>query len=797
VVNNFLIIGAGISGLTLALELLKGGCSVRILEASDAVGGLAKSVCINGNMIDFGPHLFHSAHPEIIKYWRSLVGNALQERDFYSGNFKNGNIYDYPINRETGPRQYGEDIWKKIADELSHTDFKRIQASENYYEYVRALAGDTLAEMFFTKYPQKLWGICTEKLSARFAPKRIEIRDERRPFHSGPGRFAGVIEGGCGVLAKALEREIIALGGEIICNSPVTSVMFNDDQTKLEAVITKGRMLVDVSDSCVISTIPVDKLAALYGETTSLYFRNIILVNLVCAGVDPFPKDYDWLYFDSDDIPFHRVGVQTRFSRKNVRDGNHILCCEVAYDPKEEVDLGSLESECISNLVNLGFINSESVVDAYTVDIGPVYPGYFIGHEHELARINSIFGKTNNLYQTGSLSDYAYSDLQVLTAKSIDLARELVTLNTASKSELLKNTLLKKAKKEFRFGRTLISADNGVDPFLIAEIGLCHNGSVEMAKQLIQKSKSSGFSAAKIQSYQQGRISKKSRTSRYFEETLDQEESISDQIDKLIFSYSELEDIFSFAKSIDYDLFSTPFDKYSADILESLNVAGYKISSMDLVNIPLIDYVARKGKPVILSTGMATIGEIDDAIQCVLRAGNDQICVLHCVSSYPCPINQSNLSRITRIRDTFGVVSGYSDHTVEIYTPAFAVLQGARVIEKHVTLNKGLDGPDHNFSLNPIEMSEMVDLVKKAHEALNGMGLRGSEAELTAKANLRRSLYAACNMGPGDIFTESALAIKSPGDGIPVRYRDIILGKRLLKGISEDTPLTWGHFLNE
>lgn len=796
-VNDFLIIGAGISGLTLALELLKGGCPVRVLESSDTPGGLAKSVYINENMIDFGPHLFHSAHPEIIEYWRSLVGSALQERDFYSGNFKNGIIYDYPINRETGPQQYGESNWKKITDELSHTNFERIKASKNYYEYVRALAGNTLAEMFFTKYPQKLWGIHTEKLSARFAPKRIEIRDERRPFHSGPGRFAGVIEGGCGVLAKALEREIVSLGGKIIYEASVTSVMFNYDRTKLDAVIINNGTSIDVSDSCVISTIPIDKLAALYGEPTSLYFRNIILVNLICTGKDPFPLNYDWLYFDSEDIPFHRVGVQTRFSRKNVRKGNHILCCEIAYDPKDAVDMRHLESECISNLVNLGLLNSESIIDAYTVDIGPVYPGYFIGHEYELSRLNSIFGKTNNLYQTGSLADYAYSDLQVLTAKSIDMARELISLNTSSKSELLKKSIIKKAKNEFQFGRSLISSEKEVRPFLIAEIGLCHNGSVEMAKQLIYESKTSGFSAAKFQSYQPGRISKKSRTSRYFEETLDQEESISDQIDKLIFNYSDLEEIFSFAKSIDFDLFSTPFDKYSVDILESLNVSGYKISSMDLVNIPLIDYVARKGKPVILSTGMATIGEIDEAIQSVLRAGNDQLCVLHCVSSYPCPIEQSNLSRITQIKDTYGVVSGYSDHTVEIYTPAFAVLQGARVIEKHITLNKGLDGPDHNFSLTPIEMREMVNLVMKAHEALNGNGLRGSDVELTAKANLRRSLYANSNLGPGDILTESALVIKSPGDGIPVKYRDIILGKRLIKGISEDTPLTWNHFLND
>lgn len=796
-VNDYFIIGAGVSGLTLAVELLRKGCTVTVIEACDAPGGLAKSEYINGNMVDFGPHLFHSAYPEIIEYWRSFVGEDLQEREFYSGNFKEGAIYDYPINRETGPQQYGDALWKEISGELAQTDFVSIKSATNYFEYVRALAGDKLAEMFFTRYPEKLWGIDTKELSARFAPKRIEIRDERRPFHSGPGRFAGVINGGCGVLARALEQEVYKLGGELMYEAPVTSLSFADNQSEINAIFVNGNVRIEATNSCIVSTIPVDKLADLYGESTSLYFRNIVLVNIMCEGEDPFPVDYDWLYFDSADAPFHRVGVQTRFSRKNVVDGIHILCCEIAYDAKQEIDLDAVESECIAVLDRLGFLASGSVVDTHTVDIGPVYPGYFIGHEHELSRLNAIFGKTKNLYQTGSLADYAYSDLQVLTAKSMDLARELATLSTDTQSELVKNSVSRAAQQEFTFGSRLISADVEVPPFLIAEIGLCHNGSVEMAKQLILACKTSGFSVAKIQTYQEGRISKKSRTSRYFEETLDQEESISDQIDKLIFSHRELEEIFSFARSIDYDLFSTPFDKGSVDLLESFNVAGYKISSMDLVNLPLIEYVASTGKPVILSTGMATIGEIDDAIQCVFRAGNEKVCVLHCVSSYPCPIEQSNLSRIGKIRETFGVISGYSDHTIEVVTPAFAILQGARVIEKHVTLDKGLDGPDHNFSLVPEEMAQMVDLVSQAYAATRGNGLRTSDAELSAKSNLRRSLYAASTMGPGDIITESTLAIKSPGDGLPVKYRDIVLGRRLIKSVSEDSPLTWEHFLND
>ena len=217
-----------------------------------------------------------------------------------------------------------------------------------------------------------------------------------------------------------------------------------------------------------------------------------------------------------------------------------------------------------------------------------MYPGYYVGHEHELSKAMTFLGMFPNLYYSGSLAEYAYSDQQVITAKSIDLAAELITLGKHNISDILKSQAMAKPSKEFNFGRNTISLDSSKDPFLIAEIGLCHNGSVQMCKELILESKKSGFSSAKIQTYEIGRLSKKSRTSRYYGETLDQEESISDLLDKLIFSPDELKEIFSYADDIDFDIFSTPFDIDSVNLLEKLNVKGYKVSSMDLINIPLI-----------------------------------------------------------------------------------------------------------------------------------------------------------------------------------------------------------------
>lgn len=795
-VKDYVILGAGISGLTLALEFLRAGKFVRVIEAASSVGGLAKSVKYNDYIVDYGPHLYHSAHPEIIEYWRELVGDALVSKDFYSGNYIDGKIYDYPVNLETADAQYSKEEFDTIQSDLSKIDQNELYDAANYHDYVRSLAGTFLADKFFTKYPKKLWGIDTKTLSARFAPRRIEIREKRLPFHAGPGRFAGIIEGGCGVLAKSLHQEILNLGGEVILNSRVDNIEL-DDRNNVTALTGNSGHHHVVEDSCVISTIPINSLANLLHYPTDLYFRNILLINIVIRGSDPFPQNYDWLYFDDDNVPFHRVGVQTRFSRIDIKDDLHILCCEVAFDQGQTLKYDEIETKCISTLAGMGFLDQDLIENVHTFDIGPVYPGYYIGHEHELNRVNALIARHGNLYQTGSLADYAYSDLQVLTAKSIDLAKELLTLSTASVSEILKSKPIVRPNSEFFFGNSLVSSDRTKPPFLIAEIGMCHNGSVDLCKKLILKSKNNGFSAAKIQTYQTGRISKKSRTSRYFEETLDQEESISDKIDKLIFSIEEMAEIFAYAKSLNFDLFSTPFDLISAEILMGFNVPGFKISSMDLVNLPLIKQVASYGKPVILSTGMATVGEIETAINVVLGEGNSDLCVLHCVSAYPCPIEEANLGRIKLISDTFGVISGFSDHTVEYHTPAFSLAYGAQVIEKHVTLDKGLDGPDHNFSLIPSEMKLMNDLVSCAFKAANGKGFMVSDIELSAKSNLRRSLYANGKLSRGDVITSENISIKSPGDGIPVKYLNLILGKRIIRSIEDDYPVSWGDFFNE
>ena len=797
--KQFLVLGAGVTGLTVARELLEKGEKVTVLESSNNVGGLAQSQTINGVSIDYGPHLFHSAHKEIIDYWRGLVGDSLVEKQFYAGNFQGGEIYDYPVNRETISDQYTAEEVKVIEDQLNKTDASKLSSARNYHEYVRALAGDFLAEKFFTRYPSKLWGMDTKELSAKFAPRRIDIREKRLPFHAGPGRFAGIIEGGCGKLAQKLAERIEALGGEIKFNTEVTGIHYegNANSKRISALSLNGGETIDTADSIVVSTLPVTTMANLTDVNSTLYFRSILLINLVIKGSDKFPAAYDWLYFDDPNIPFHRVGMQTRFSREGIPDGHQVMCCEIVFqDHLTDKNIENLTAETIEHLTKFGFVKEDEIVDVAPMNIGPVYPGYFNGYEAEYSRVAGLLGSYDNLYLLGSLAEYSYADLQILTAKAIDLAAEISTINESVSSELLRTTRIARPAQSIKFGAAEISSDPETPVFLIAEIGLAHNGDVDVCKQIIDHAVEAGFSAVKIQTYNEGRLSKKTRVARYYEESLDQEESLADFLDKIIFSRSELEEIKSYCEKIGVVFFSTPFDLDSFRALDDLGCPGFKVSSMDIVNIPLIKAIAETGKPVILSTGMATMGEIEEAVGVCLAAGNPNVMVLHCVSSYPCALEFANLPRIKRIADAFGVITGYSDHTIEHEAPALSVVSGARIVEKHVTLDKGMDGPDQHFSINPDEMVKMVDLVRKAERAVAPHVMDVSPVELAARQNLRRSIYVSCDLGPGDMLTDETMVIKSPGDGIPARYYDILLGRRIIRNIESDSPLNWDDIMS-
>lgn len=794
--ETFHIIGAGISGLTLALELLKKEKNVRIYEKLKYVGGLTRTEKINGTNFDCGPHLFHTNNKEIKDYWMNLLGNEISEPKLYGANYKSGKIYEYPISVQSLKTQYSSNEKNIILGQLKNIKSQNKLSAKNYSEYVNNIAGEFLTEIFFTKYPEKLWGIQPKNLSARFAPRRVEIRDKKRPFHSGKGKWAGVLKNGCGALAQALEKKINEHGVYIEYNSNLTAYLFKDNSVKnnykqIDTIKFAEKSVNLQGNDFVISTMPITSLAKILKIKNKLWNRSLKIVCLLVDEKIDLDEKYDWIYYDSKEIIFHRVTNQNSFSVSGLKKNQTILSCEIAYNENDKIDKKSdkiIIDQCIKDLKSVGVIKKEKVVQKHLIDAKAVYPGINVGYEEELGRVKGLLSFVDNLYTHGALAEYEYADTQVLTAKSIDLANELTKQVKLGKNPLKKlNKVI--PEKSFFIDNTKVGINEKC--YIIAEIGLNHNGDVELCKKLIDQAKLSGANAVKLQSYNLGRVSKKARTSRYYEDLVDTQDSLSDIVDSAQLNFSNTRKIFNYAKSKKITIFSTPFDLDSLKNLEKLNCPAYKISSMDVVNIPLIREVAKTGKPMILSTGMSDITDISDALEAVLSGGNSKIALLHCVSTYPCSPSNANLPLIKKLSETFNITTGFSDHTSGYDVTLASIPLGAKIIEKHFTLDKKMDGPDHNFSLEVNELTRLVSGVKRIEESLYDHGFGVLACEIDTAQNLRRSIFLSKNIKKGQKIDKNNLVIKSPGIGIHPKYFDMILGKKLLKNLQKDEPVTW------
>jgi N-acetylneuraminate synthase len=247
------------------------------------------------------------------------------------------------------------------------------------------------------------------------------------------------------------------------------------------------------------------------------------------------------------------------------------------------------------------------------------------------------------------------------------------------------------------------------------------------------------------------------------------------------------------AYDLGLDLFSSPFDHTAVDFLEAMDVPAYKIASFEVVDLPLIRRVAQTGKPIIMSTGMASLAEIDEAVRTAREAGASQIALLKCTSAYPASPAEMNLRTIPHLAAAFGVPAGLSDHTLGIAVPVAAVALGACIVEKHLTLSRSIPGPDSAFSLEPQEFKDMVQAIRVAEQALGEVRYEVTEREAASRV-FRRSLFAVQDIQAGELFTEENVRSIRPGNGLHPRYREKILGRRASQDINRGTPLAWEHF---
>jgi N,N'-diacetyllegionaminate synthase len=337
----------------------------------------------------------------------------------------------------------------------------------------------------------------------------------------------------------------------------------------------------------------------------------------------------------------------------------------------------------------------------------------------------------------------------------------------------------------------------GVDGpcFVIAEAGVNHNGDLKLARQLIDVAVEAGAEAVKFQTFKAGKVvSYSAPKAAYQLQTTDQAESQYEMLRKLELPYQAHRKLKDYCQERDILFMSTPFDEESADFLESLGVEVFKIGSGEITNIPLLEHIAGKQKPIILSTGMSTLVEVGQAVQVIRAMGNDQVVLLQCVSNYPADPRDVNLRAMRTMATAFQVPVGYSDHTPGIEVALAAVALGACVIEKHFTLDRTLPGPDQQASIEPDELKALVRGIRTVESALGHGRKEPAASEANTRAIARRSLVAACDLPAGTKLSLEHIAIRRPGTGLPPLMRPYLVGLSLREAVFAGTLFTMEMF---
>lgn len=342
---------------------------------------------------------------------------------------------------------------------------------------------------------------------------------------------------------------------------------------------------------------------------------------------------------------------------------------------------------------------------------------------------------------------------------------------------------------EINIGKRPIGASHPV--YVIAEVSANHHQDFNQAVKIIHAAKEAGADAVKLQTYTPDTMTIAcDRPEFRIQGTIWNGRSLHDLYGEAYTPWDWQPKLNDIANGLGLDLFSSPFDASAVDFLEAMEVPAYKVASFELVDIPLIEKIARTGKPMILSTGMATPEEVKEAVDVARAAGARQIALLKCTSAYPAPPEEMNLRTIPELSRQFDVPVGLSDHTMGVTVPVAAVSLGACIIEKHLTLSRSDPGPDSAFSLEPHEFKEMVEAVRITEKALGDVQFGASRGEVPSRA-FRRSLFVVEDVKVGEQFTASNVRSIRPGNGLHTRHLREILGRSATRDISRGTPLTW------
>lgn len=334
----------------------------------------------------------------------------------------------------------------------------------------------------------------------------------------------------------------------------------------------------------------------------------------------------------------------------------------------------------------------------------------------------------------------------------------------------------------------------GEPTYIIAEMSANHGQSYDQAVAIVRAAKECGADAIKLQTYTPDTITIDCRTEPFLigEGTIWEGKNLYDLYGEAFTRWEWQPKLKQLANELEIDCFSTPFDATAVEFLERMDVPAHKIASFELVDLPLIRRVAQTGKPVIMSTGMASLAEIDDAVRAFRESGGTQLALLKCTSAYPARPEDMNLRTIPHLADAFGVPAGLSDHTLGVAVPVAAVALGACIVEKHFTLSRAEPGPDCAFSLEPAEFKAMVEAIRVTEKALGRVNYAMTAKEDASRV-FRRSLFVVKNVKAGELLSEENVRSIRPGYGLPPKHWDNVVGRRAACDIARGTPLDWKH----
>ncbi len=333
---------------------------------------------------------------------------------------------------------------------------------------------------------------------------------------------------------------------------------------------------------------------------------------------------------------------------------------------------------------------------------------------------------------------------------------------------------------------------DGAPVFIVAEAGVNHNGDPALARRLVDVAAEAGADAVKFQTFRsEALVSRSAPKAAYQREAADRDESQAEMLARLELTLDQHAELQEHCAKRGILFFSSPFDERSADVLDTLGVRLFKLPSGEITNLPFLRHVAAKGKPIILSTGMSTLAEVAEAVAQIRAAGDPLLALLHCVSAYPAPASEMNLRAMDTLRERFGCPVGLSDHTLGIEVAVAAVARGAAIVEKHLTLDKRLPGPDHRASLDPGEMAALVRAIRTVEAALGDGEKRPMPSEDDTRRVARKSLVAARPIRAGERLTADLIAIKRPGTGISPADLPRVLGRTVRRNLAADEVLDW------